>query len=288
MSEPESKPKKTSDLLPRLAVAIVAVPLLLWLAFSGPNWGLWLLISSAAAIGTHELYTMLLQRDLRASGWFGVAGTFAILSAFYWDPNPAWLFATVVVVTLGLLIIELTTLRDVSESGHRIASLLAGFVYLSVLFGGLLLLVSVGVTERSEVGPDQAGWFIFPLVTIWSGDTGAYFAGRAFGKHKLAPRVSPGKTIEGAAGGLLASVVGAYIVCLTLLPQVELWQVVVFALPGALLGQIGDLVESLIKRSTGFKDSGTILYGHGGMLDRVDALLFAAPYFAVIRLLLEL
>ena len=149
MSEPEPKPKKASDLLPRLAVAIVAVPILLWLAFSGPNWGLWLLISTAAAIGTHELYTMLLQKDLRASGWFGVAGTFAILSAAYWDPNPMWLFATVVIVTLGLLILELMTLRDVSEAGHRIASLLAGYVYLSVLFGGLLLLGSTGVSDRS-------------------------------------------------------------------------------------------------------------------------------------------
>ena len=158
---------------------------------------------------------------------------------------------------------------------------MATWFYVAGFFAAYLLLVADA--PRSETGPDQAGWFLFPMFVIWAGDTGAYFTGRAFGRHKLAPVVSPKKTWEGAAGGLVASVLGGLLCRAIFFTEMPISDVVIFAAPAAVLGQLGDLCESMIKRSTGVKDSGTILYGHGGILDRVDGLLFAVPWFFVAR-----
>src|SRR5690606_4499891 len=120
---------------------------------------------------------------------------------------------------------------------------------------------------------------VLVLLVAWLGDTGAYFAGRFFGKRKLYPAVSPKKTWAGAIGGVMGSVLAAAVVKLGLMDGVLSWtDVLLIAIPGAVLGQMGDLVESLVKRSTGVKDSGALLPGHGGILDRVDAVLFLAPY----------
>jgi phosphatidate cytidylyltransferase len=110
----------------------------------------------------------------------------------------------------------------------------------------------------------------------WWGDTGGYFAGRFLGKHKLYAAVSPNKTVEGAVGGLVGSVAGALAASLGFLRAVPLSHSIPLAILAGVLGQAGDLGESLIKRSTGVKDSGAIVPGHGGILDRVDALLMAS------------
>jgi phosphatidate cytidylyltransferase len=170
------------------------------------------------------------------------------------------------------------------------ASLLMSLAYCSLLFGGMLMMVRSDNPHQFD--PHQVGWLLLPMVVIFSGDTGAYFAGRTLGRRKLAPRVSPGKTWEGAIGGLISSLVGGFVAHALLapayLPPMSPAQVVLLALPGAVLGQFGDLVESMMKRSVGAKDSGTLIYGHGGVLDRLDALIFAAPYFAAIRYYLHL
>jgi len=132
---------------------------------------------------------------------------------------------------------------------------------------------------QRDGGEDGGYWILMAFAVVWGSDTGAYFSGRAFGKHKLAPRVSPKKTVEGAVGGLLASVTAVVIFKLTALPELAWWQVFALAVPANILGQTGDLCESLIKRAHGVKDSGIIIYGHGGMLDRIDALIFALPWF---------
>jgi phosphatidate cytidylyltransferase len=130
-------------------------------------------------------------------------------------------------------------------------------------------------------------WLLFALLVNWAGDTGAYFAGRAFGKHKLAPEVSPKKTWEGAAASVVASVVVAGGYVLTLIPEIPAVHVVVLAILANIAGQLGDLVESAMKRGAGVKDSGAILPGHGGFLDRVDSTLFALPVtYAYLRFFL--
>lgn len=129
---------------------------------------------------------------------------------------------------------------------------------------------------------DGAGWLLVALGIIWAADTGAYFAGRAFGKHKLSPRISPNKTVEGLVGGAVAgvsvAVIGAALLGTTtaVLPLVAL-----VALVTVIFSVVGDLFESLLKRHVGAKDSGTLIPGHGGLLDRIDSVLAALPVFAL-------
>jgi phosphatidate cytidylyltransferase len=124
------------------------------------------------------------------------------------------------------------------------------------------------------------------LIVAWLADTGGYFAGRFLGKSKLYEAVSPKKTWAGAWGGIAGSLVGVAVLKLVRADYLEWYDVALIAIPGGILGQLGDLTESLIKRSVGVKDSGALLPGHGGLLDRIDAVLFIAPYvyaYLVIR-----
>jgi phosphatidate cytidylyltransferase len=129
---------------------------------------------------------------------------------------------------------------------------------------------------RRDMGADGPGYVVLALMVAWFGDTGGYFGGRFFGKHKLYEAVSPKKTIEGAIAGLLGSAIGALLAHFVFLKSLPLVAGIVVAIVGGALGQAGDLGESLFKRSTGVKDSGNIVPGHGGILDRVDALMLAS------------
>ena len=146
--------------------------------------------------------------------------------------------------------------------------LVAGLVYLPVLLGFIVWI------RRFD---DGVGWIFLLLAATWMGDTGAYFAGRAFGKHKLFERISPKKTWEGAIGGLVFSVAFGGLVKFLALPEVPWVHALVVAALIDIAGVLGDLVESMFKRSFGVKDSGRIMPGHGGILDRIDSLLFSAP-----------
>lgn len=283
MSSPaQPSDKKNSDLVPRIIVALIGVPVLLGAAFLGPNWLLSTFVTIAGTIGAWEYMRMTLNNDFRVDGWIGVAAVAALLSVAYWAPTPLFVGATAFAVTMAVFVCVLFSLKTVQESAHRIGAIFSGIVYMGVLFGAYALLVREGTP--SQTGPTQAGWFLFPMFIVWAGDTGAYFVGRAIGKHKLSPMVSPGKSWEGAIGGLFFSVLGAFVASWILpLPAMPAWLIVTMAIPGAILGQIGDLCESMIKRATGYKDSSRILYGHGGMLDRVDALIFAVPWVLLAR-----
>lgn len=280
-----TEPKKKGDLGPRLVTAAIGVPILLAVALVSPNWAIWLLFSLAAAIGAFEWSNMCLGGRLGAAGWIGTFGVLAMLSAGYWG-TPISLYATAALVVLSITIATVWT-GEVSDVARRLTAVLSGTAYTSVLFGGMLL-IAAEPEARTAVAPGQGGWMLFPMFVIFAGDTGAYFVGRAFGRHKLAPNLSPKKTWEGAVGGALSSVGGGFLCHVLLLPDLAAWQVVALALPAAVLGQVGDLCESALKRSTGVKDSGRILYGHGGILDRVDGLIFAAPYLAIAKVMMGL
>jgi phosphatidate cytidylyltransferase len=154
----------------------------------------------------------------------------------------------------------------------RMAALGFGWVYVA------LLLVFVALLKTLPTGH---GWVLLTLTLVWFSDTGAYFAGRFLGPtfpHKLYEAMSPKKTVVGAFGGVAGSFLAAVLAKVFWLPQLEWVDCVALTLPANVLGQVGDLCESMLKRSLGVKDSGALLPGHGGMLDRIDALLFAAPY----------
>lgn len=281
-ASPGTAKKGSSDLGPRALTAVIGVPLILALAFFAPNWGLWLFLAVAAAIGAQEWVSMCAPRSptlvVVTSTW-----TAAMLSAFYWGP-PVSVLGTAVA---GLILSTVVAVwgAEVSNAQNRITGSISGAFYCALLFGSLLGLVATPESPN-VTAPDQAGWLLFPMFVFWAGDTGAYFAGRAFGKHKLAPKLSPKKTWEGAVGGTVASFGGGMLAQALMLQHLEVWHVVVLAVPGAILGQMGDLCESALKRATGVKDSGRILYGHGGVLDRVDALMFAGPWFLLCRTLI--
>lgn len=146
---------------------------------------------------------------------------------------------------------------------------------------GLILLVPAwtGLTDLHRISP---WWLMYVFALVWGADTGAYFAGRALGKNKLAPKVSPGKTIEGMIGGLLTT--GVLMVAVAIyrdLPAIRFAAFIGLSLFTVLASVLGDLVESMVKRQAGVKDSGSIFPGHGGALDRIDSLTAAAPIFAL-------
>jgi phosphatidate cytidylyltransferase len=161
----------------------------------------------------------------------------------------------------------LIKVEPVNHVAARAGWSIAGPLYLGALFGVIALLFS---------HPHGGEWVLLAMLYAFWSDTFGYFVGRRFGKHPLYPAVSPKKTVEGSIGGLGGALLGGLIAHFWFLPSLPLLDAFVLSIVAAAAGQAGDLCESLIKRSTGVKDSGTLLPGHGGILDRVDALLFAA------------
>ena len=175
-------------------------------------------------------------------------------------------------VLTGYFIVRYQFLED---SYLHFCRLAFGLIYIGLLGAHLVLLRYL---------PDGGGWLIIVSAITACSDSGAYFVGRAIGKHKLCSHVSPNKTIEGALGGISAGILGAVFFAFLLLPDIH-WLFLVFSsLLIAGVGIAGDLTESIVKRGTGTKDSGKCLAGHGGILDRVDSLLFAGPvlYYLII------
>jgi phosphatidate cytidylyltransferase len=154
-----------------------------------------------------------------------------------------------------------------------------GFFYFGIIFGLFPLIKSYtsGLEPLFEKFPySNAHWFLFMLVIPWVCDSAAYFGGKALGKHKFAPAISPKKTWEGAVSGMIFSVIAGLVFALTLLKNENIWFVLVVALLDGIFAQFGDLIESLIKRGAGVKDSSNLIPGHGGLFDRTDSLLVSA------------
>jgi phosphatidate cytidylyltransferase len=257
--------KSPSNLVLRFATAFVAVPLILALLFRGPHWGFYLLVLAALVIGTVELCAMTHPGDRTAQAT-GVAIGSATSLALYFVDDPRVVTTALIVVPLAGPLVTLWRLGDIPSAAFRSFAMSIGPLFVAVPLTLLALI-------RRDV-PEGPSYVVMTLMFAWFADTGGYFGGRFFGKHKLYEAVSPKKTIEGAIGGLMGSIVGALLAHFWYLPQIPLAHAVPLAAVASLFGQAGDLAESLVKRSTGVKDSGAIVPGHGGILDRVDALLF--------------
>jgi phosphatidate cytidylyltransferase len=256
-----------SNLTLRLLSAAVAVPLILALLYRGPPWGFYLLVLPSALIGCVELFGMTHRDDRVAQAvGVGISGiTSLAIYAFGTRDSRVLLTLLVVVPALGPLV-TLVRLGDLSTAAMRAFALGFGPLFVAAPLTLLALM-------RRDFGDEGPGLVVMSLMFSWWGDTGGYFAGRFFGKRKLYEAVSPKKTVEGAIGGLAGSVLGALTASLWYLPRLPLSHSIPLAIMAGVLGQAGDLGESLIKRSVGVKDSGAIVPGHGGILDRVDSLL---------------
>jgi phosphatidate cytidylyltransferase len=259
-----------SNLAIRLATAAVMVPLLLGLLFWGPAWGWLVFILVAAAAGAVELFGMT-HPDDGVTQIAGVLLTWAmVLAVWFHGEEPRLLLTAALVLPFLSILLTLWRLGSIPTAALRVAAGCFGPMWLG---GGMGAIAAVRVAG----GDDGAAYVVLCLVLSWMSDTGGYFAGRAFGKHKLYEAVSPKKTVEGAIGGVLAVIASVLVLRFLVLESLPIRDAVLLAAIASVAGMFGDLGESLLKRSVGVKDSGGIVPGHGGMLDRVDATMITAP-----------
>lgn len=259
-----------SNLIVRLATAAVAVPLLLGLLFLAPAWAWLLFILVVGVVAALELATMTHAGARAAAVAYAVSIDVVVVAIWLFPRWPVLLLAVALLLPFSSIALGLWRLGDISSAALRVTASTFGTMWVGAGLGSIALV-------RARGGDDGSGFVVLSMVLAWIADTGGYFAGRAFGKHKLYERVSPKKTVEGAIGGVAATVVGTLVARLVVLPSVPIRDMVVLGVLGAVLGILGDLGESLLKRSVGVKESGGIVPGHGGILDRIDALLITAP-----------
>ena len=199
--------------------------------------------------------------------WLAAFAGAALVPLFFFQ-QLAWLYLCFSVVFLLLALYFLLRPGCLTRVHHHLGWICLGFIYVALLMGHLVLLRQFD---------DGRQWIFLTLIVIMSCDTCAYVIGSRFGKSKLYPLISPNKSIEGGIGGLGGAVLGALISKFLFFSTLGLWPAVLVGLVLGVAGQIGDLFESMLKRSCGVKDSGNMIPGHGGILDRLDSLLFAFP-----------
>ena len=284
VKKPSTEKKKLGNLASRFIVAIVAIPILLVAIYQSHHEITWLLVFSVGVIALDEFSTMVTPQEKagRSRDRFGPLGIGAgLVAAFYWLPlvlDPSSHPPSLILLSMmaGAFIIPaiyfLFRHGDIETVAARLMATTVGIFYVGISFTFLAML------KRDHPGDIGSHLIILVLASAWLSDTGGYFAGKALGRHKLYPAVSPNKTWEGSIGGLVAVALGAAAIKMFLIPSFSWVDIMLLAIPSAAIGQVGDLCESLLKRSMGVKDSGSLLPGHGGILDRVDAVLFIAPY----------
>jgi phosphatidate cytidylyltransferase len=258
--------EQNRNLAIRLASAFVALPVVLYLVYLG-SWPLACLLGLAAAVCALEYYEITMGKRRSPAAWIGIALTGALPFTPLVTNGGAAAFW--IVAGYGIFCWTYHLLRGpLKEAPLLIAHLVNGMVY-----------SAAGLTSMQALrqGPLGGHWVMSAVVVTFANDTFAYFTGRAIGKRKLYPEVSPNKTWEGFFGGMVGSVSMLFVYRAILFHQLTVVDVVVLGIAGALMGPVGDLAESMLKRSYGVKDSGKIMPGHGGILDRIDALVFNGP-----------
>lgn len=266
----------------RLLTAMVLAPLLIWGVIALPTSVISLLFAVLISIGAAE-WVRLMGGASKLSKFQFIALVWVLLVVSGWASQYSSLFYLLMVLSAGWWLYSLQLLRRYRL--HMISCEREGvatpFPLTAMPAIGVVLLVPtwISLVVLHNVSPY---WLLFLLLLIWGADSGAYFAGRAYGKRKLAPHVSPGKSWEGVAGAvattLLISLVGGI---LLEIEGVALFGLVLLAVVTVAFSIVGDLIESLMKRRVGVKDSGAILPGHGGILDRIDSITAAGPIFAL-------
>ena len=272
----------------RILTALIALPVII-ASIILPLWlpqTVWIFVGIAAlalAAGLFEFYSLTKKLELKADAAIGYLGSAALFVGFVFDAPakaPDILLATLAGFTIILLISQTFRFKtDFSKMLTGIGVTMLGVVYVSFM-GGFLVSIRTGFENIPGLSTHLLAYF---FLVIFASDIGAYFAGRAFGRHKLAPAISPGKTVEGLIGGLVFATGGAALATWWFFPELPYKCSIPLAMVLAIVGVLGDLAESAMKRGAGAKDAASILPGHGGFLDRLDSLLFGAPilyYFA--------
>lgn len=264
----------------RILVAVIGIPALLGVLCFAPDWATALLVSLLCVIGCHEF--MAAAAPLKARRWWLFAAALSVFTVFtVYFRDAAFAGSTIFVLMPWLLAALLVVLFIAAVQVYGTDDELTFPDLCAVAVSGLVIPLALSCLVRLRMLDYGAGLVLIPLVSAFMSDALALFGGMLFGKTKLAPRVSPKKTREGAVSGLVGGMAGMilYRIFFFLCTEVQLhlgW-CVLLGLVGAVLGQLGDLSFSCVKRQCGIKDYGRLLPGHGGVLDRFDSVIFAAP-----------
>jgi phosphatidate cytidylyltransferase len=254
--------------LKRWLSGLVLAPSLILFILYAPPWLFLLFILVLTLLGLREFYALSLpgiSQTQRAVGM--LLGLLFPLSLYSRDPR--CFLAALAFVILFLFIQALFRPEEFPVRIEQLSKNLLGLLYVPLLFAHFVLI--------HQLASGRA-WVLFSLVAVYFGDTTAFYIGRAWGRRKLAPQVSPSKTCEGGLGAMGGSLAGALIFKGLFFPELPTVHAIALGVGIGVVGQLGDLFESLIKRSAKVKDSGMLIPGHGGLLDRVDSLLFASPF----------
>ena len=260
-----------SNRITRIIVALVAIPILLGLSYWGEIPFL-IFILSIGLISFHEFSSMVKSKSIYPSYLIGIisVGLIILNAYFHFFSFEYFLLA----MFLILLFVEL--FRNKESAINNVSSTL-----FDVLYTGLFAASIIGIREfyvDTPMSYSNGGFIIVSIfITLWMTDSAAYFIGSAIGKHKLFPRVSPNKSWEGAIAGFVFAIITLVVLKTVLLDFLSWMDIIAFGIIIGIFGQIGDLVESLIKRDAGVKDSSNLIPGHGGIFDRFDSLLFSSP-----------
>ncbi len=265
----EPTPVTASRFDPRRIYTILVLAPLLYavirylppLAFSG-------VVALAGALALFEFYRLCFND--RSHTWLIVIGLTGLTGLIFGTHWPGIIVPTLLATLACVTSVPLLGRSPLEQSLRNGAMTLFGVLYLGL---------TLGMLSMTRLLP-QGEWLIFFLLLVtWASDTGAYYVGTLYGRHRLAPTISPKKTVEGLVGGLITAIIAGYIARWWFLPELSGLDCLILAALLTIAGLWGDLAESAMKRTVGMKDSGGILPGHGGMLDRLDSLLFATPVF---------
>ena len=273
----------SNNLVARLISSVLIILFVIFTILVWPNWFFCVVLTAMIAMALNEFYTLVEKKGIPIFKISGISiGIMVPISIFFtFEPTKGWELLFIIAVLLTIFILQFTR----SESNQAIVGVsttIFGILYISWTFSYLMKLKLI---EHDGL-PAGSLLVAFLLLVTKVGDIGAYFIGTNFGKHSLIPRISPRKSVEGAAGGFICSVAAA-LASKSFLPSVPVHHLLILGCILGVLAQIGDLSESLIKRDSQVKDSAALIPGMGGMLDLIDSILFTAPtlYFYALKFL---
>jgi phosphatidate cytidylyltransferase len=247
---------------------LLIVPPLILLIVYGPPILLPLMVLGATFLGLKEFYQLALPQSKKIEHALGM-GLGLMLSALMAFADGKIVISSFVFILFSLSFLFMITSNDLLSTISKMGVTLLGILYVGFLLSHISLIRNLAKGQT---------WILFLITTTWAGDISAFLVGSWIGRHKLYPKISPKKTVEGLAGAVLGSVLVSLIFRELFTPDLHIAIVILVAFILGLLGQLGDLTESVLKRSAQVKDSGGLLPGHGGMLDRLDSFLFTAPF----------
>ncbi len=256
------------------------VPPLFFLIAVGPPFVFFLIVFVATFFGLREFYGLALPQSKRTERVVGIGLGLALVLAIS-CAGLAMPSTYLVLLLLSLSVLYMATSQDLSTAVSKMGSALFGILYIAFLLSHISLIRNMASGNR---------WALFLIVTVWAGDIAAFVTGSLIGRHKLYPKISPKKTVEGLLGAVLGSALMGLLFKALFLPQLTPAVCAILGLGMGFLGQLGDFSESMLKRSARVKDSGSMIPGHGGMLDRLDSFLFAAPflYYSLLHLVRDM